>query len=1389
MTTIDLSAPDNRYFSGYQDTDGKVYGPRLVETEVAFATYGVTIPQVCGTTRLRGNIIWADELQETFEYRNYIYYSRYNATFAVSFGYNVNTDKATTDILRIWLDGDLVYDGRTGSRGIASGFKFTWYDGSENQFPDPTIAAVEGDAFTPAFRGQMYVVIRDLDVTPYENKVPFVSIEIGDIGTITNNFESVTVTNDNNNVNVWAVDWQRERAWVVNTAGTPNTIRAYDISSPASLISEFTPNSNGEEGTVTGAPAQTSQPIHYIPWLDVIVGNPDVVELTPPLYAWSPVSGGIQYVIDENSRQFFNIYANYCETIYGIYTYIFCEDSLDNLHMYEISPAGIITRLDNTNFNIYSGGGSYGGSICPGPRTSTSCSFYFDEGDSVHIITAYPHLVAEGSPDAAQVTQDVYPYDGVGTPVVRGLQYDVPNQFLYIWYDSEARKIDTRDGSNVWRVDSTSGYPSYKYFALNEISGDKIGFVRSDGDIIEWDLVKGVETVYSGPGVGVIDTNGVVSANRGYAVGLGLVTNRLSKTFYRSTTDDELTLGDVIKYYAVKAGYSPSDITIDASVTETVVGFLIDETQTLNDIIEPIKALFGVEIVESGSSIVVKSRSTSFGAPDFTITEDELVPTSQAGDSFLMAREEEDYMPNQVSFTYIDASLNYEWTTQTVSRPRNTTLSVNSSDNAKNWKLPVVLSPTQAKYAAYRALMNPWLSRKSYKFMLPREYMNIEPGDVVDITFNGIQHLVQVVTATISKRTFQIEITATDFQEYEDFTVTSFPGTAYNKVIVSAEQFQAVPMFFETLGEIWEGDNTNTSLSRYNPPQPYMYCLAVPRGQGSTFDVDVGLAYSVGFDPNSGPNQSFIPIQGYTHDFPVPWGKLTKAAYRPGTTSGLDDVESITLEVVGGDASLFTSTTQGSMLGGENRIAIMTWDAVEILGFTTVTDNLDGTITLSGLYRGLARTDYFVKAGPRWNGTDGPELPNAYIPPTAQARRISSNYYTYANSRLRNPLNEGDLLWPAGATVVLLNQLWTTQIKLPFSTSVGQEINFKATTRFIRLEDANVYSKPLFGWSISPPRAMELQIGRGFDSNCRISFSRETVNYNEWTTDGTGVFPEDTPTHPALYQVLFYRADDNYWPVDLEANTYIWPMSVFTVGKTNSLSLLPSGWTTTADGYRYALTGSWRWPSWGLYNRFQYGFFGRGYRYAEYSRTITWTGSPPSGTVTFGTTLYQTFNEDVQERYPSCKIKVGGASFGDDLTIITNPRPVAPCYYIGDMNASFSYSQWTTTQENEGKMGGSNNWDRVAVRRWSNLFLYVKDPTGIKRGTITYSNSAGSIELGYDLNYRCPIWGEIQEIDEDFAGNEAVTQWLEDNADSEYGLRYSPAIIERLPVYETAYSA
>lgn len=156
-------------------------GPRLTDLAVQTSSYGTPIPQLFGSIRVAGTVIWATELRErqsnggggkgrpsTTSYS-------YSASFAV-----LLSGRTIRTVRRIWADGKLL-------RGAAGDWKvptvFRLHLGSEDQVADPLIASAEGLAMTPASRGQAYAVFEDLPLAEFGNRIPSLTFEVeADVG-------------------------------------------------------------------------------------------------------------------------------------------------------------------------------------------------------------------------------------------------------------------------------------------------------------------------------------------------------------------------------------------------------------------------------------------------------------------------------------------------------------------------------------------------------------------------------------------------------------------------------------------------------------------------------------------------------------------------------------------------------------------------------------------------------------------------------------------------------------------------------------------------------------------------------------------------------------------------------------------------------------------------------------------------------------------------------------------------------------------------------------------------------------------------------------------------------------------------------------------------------
>lgn len=151
-------------------------GPRLADLKVQASTYGQQIPQLFGTMRVAGSVIWATDLIERRNKRGggkgrpSVTEFSYAASLAVAL-----SSRPVRAIKRIWADGNLL-------RGTSGTFQerciFRWYDGREDQAVDPLIASAVGMGSASAFRGLSYVVFEELELANFGNRIPSLTFEV-----------------------------------------------------------------------------------------------------------------------------------------------------------------------------------------------------------------------------------------------------------------------------------------------------------------------------------------------------------------------------------------------------------------------------------------------------------------------------------------------------------------------------------------------------------------------------------------------------------------------------------------------------------------------------------------------------------------------------------------------------------------------------------------------------------------------------------------------------------------------------------------------------------------------------------------------------------------------------------------------------------------------------------------------------------------------------------------------------------------------------------------------------------------------------------------------------------------------------------------------------------
>jgi hypothetical protein len=180
----------------------KIDGPRLTDLKFTGGDYGAALERIWGIRRSSKPIFFAEDLKEVKrtrktkggKYNDYTYFGTWAVALA---GYPISA------VSRIWMDKHLVLDltgagpitpfdfpprsagknsSTAGSGGFAINEYIAIYYGTETQEPDPrmqaTIEAKFGEGSCPAYRGTPYLMLKDLPLEKFGNRIPQIDVEV-----------------------------------------------------------------------------------------------------------------------------------------------------------------------------------------------------------------------------------------------------------------------------------------------------------------------------------------------------------------------------------------------------------------------------------------------------------------------------------------------------------------------------------------------------------------------------------------------------------------------------------------------------------------------------------------------------------------------------------------------------------------------------------------------------------------------------------------------------------------------------------------------------------------------------------------------------------------------------------------------------------------------------------------------------------------------------------------------------------------------------------------------------------------------------------------------------------------------------------------------------------
>lgn len=384
-------------------------------------------------------------------------------------------------------------------------------------------------------------------------------------------------------------------------------------------------------------------------------------------------------------------------------------------------------------------------------------------------------------------------------------------------------------------------------------------------------------------------------------------------------------LGAIVSAECLSSGLlEASDIDVTA-LTQEVRGYKVANTSSIRAALEPLRACWPFDVVPSGYKIKFVPRG---GASVATIDSGELdarEAESNNGIRITQSREMATQLPRRVEVTYIDAAREYDIGPPGIAERNNT-----DATNVEQIELPIVLTADEGQAKAETLLYLRWLERHDLSFVMPPTRLNIEVPDVVTLTAPGATYLCRL-TETTTLPDGRIEAKA------KLASTTIYTPNAVGQA----------------------GTTTGQSLVYGGPSRAVLLDIPCLTSAMNAYGMAVGMTgYYAGWRGGtlvkSDDNwQSWQSLEG----FPAPGVTIgsTVSALAAGRTDIMDASSTLVAHLPN---TTLTSVTDLQLWNGANHLAVGAHGRWEIVAVKTLTENADGSFTMSNLMRGRFGTEW-----------------------------------------------------------------------------------------------------------------------------------------------------------------------------------------------------------------------------------------------------------------------------------------------------------------------------------------------------------------------------------------------------------------------------------------------
>lgn len=945
-------------------------GPRLTDLSVSASTYGNPIPWVWGDVRVGGNMIWSSGIIEHKHKKKAglgSYYNQYSysANFAMAF-----CRGPATALRRIWANGKLIYDSTGTSPNVTNGkFKCIFYNGTEEQMPDPTISTAIGIDNTPPYRGIVYIVFTDFQLGDYGNQLPQIAVEIiaGPVGDT-----PVTLFNDGDPTVPYshfyngslAVDYTHGYFYTSNEA--IDGIVQWDLATGKYIreaVVKLPPEDTWDSGTMSGVYAVNKDG-------DIIV-NMSGASNNIRLGRINPNSLGVSNTISHGAPwELDGLTPPWVAYLTDMYPDTTAENFLG------------VTHSKSTYFIdgfLNSASGDFNGSAFDGTFGTLNSAFTACGIDIAKWAIAYNGVDMTGSGPGAGIrlrsftngldfdsfNVDIPNPDSTASATPRNLAYDGATNSVLLFYETSNNGWVTKFSLDTKQILWNRALPhgvAWEGFRVSNLVGGTIAWISStnklylmntsDGmmvnrapdqfayadnlwlRILDIALVNPGETGYPlGPGAyqGFQYFDGV----NGTLVSLSSKTNSaiVNVGAFGATA---VTLAFICTDLLTAAGLTPDQFDVSNLASQTVHGYGFAQTSDIKSLLGELQEIFMFDLFERDGKLVglMRGGSTSAETISYKVLGN-VGGDDNSADYWKETRLSEADIPASVSLKYLNIEQDFEQNTA-VSKRIFAPLPTMFSRQQDNVEAAIVFDPTEAKNQVNKMLYVAWAERIRHETKLPLAYAYLEPSDLITVNLADGRSYFERISQTEFGADYSSDVQSLG-QDSGAYTqnLTGDGGTGMGQTVDSPEPAQ--PFIFNT---------------------PYLRDIdAVGDGQYSIYYDAVGNMVRDNYHGatlfQSVDGQSYDIIGTFAKD--LEYGAVMGGAV-PDAACGVYAMDWKTKITIYPAVSWFAleSCTDDELSNGANMCII----GDEVMQFRDAIHNADNSWTISNLLRGRRGTEW-----------------------------------------------------------------------------------------------------------------------------------------------------------------------------------------------------------------------------------------------------------------------------------------------------------------------------------------------------------------------------------------------------------------------------------------------